>query len=278
MELTHEAIQSLQTLIQRTVQPTTLDTHTPALLIAGSDGVTIENIEHLQEGRARYRGNYSTSSIADLTSYSASRLHTPVVFIDAQNGKAEAFFNLGDEHNPGHGDDRAHLTLQPTSAYRALLALDGKQFNQRQLAEWLEDWSDCAQPFYGDEVRPNLGVAIQAVRSIEIKAGSTKTHEDSDFGASRTAIEQIEARAKQEALQLPSGFIFTAQPFDCFEPVAFRLRLSVTMTDPPKLVLRVVAMADAQERIATEFVSLVRDGLTIAGCASAKIYRGNFRP
>lgn len=278
MELNHEAIAALQTLIQRTVKPEYLETCTPALLIAGSDGVTIESIEHLEAGRARFRGNYRTSSIADFTAYSGSRLGPPVVFVDAQGGQAEAFFNLGDEQSPGHGDDRAHLTLQPTSAYRALLALDGKQFTQRQLAEWLEDWSDCTQPFYGDEVRPNLAAAIQAVRSIEIKAGSTVAHDDRDFGAQRSALEQIEARAKEATLQLPSGFMFSAQPYEGFEPVAFRLRLGVTMTDPPKLVLRVVALADAQERIATEFVALVRDGLGVVGAKDARIYRGSFRP
>jgi uncharacterized protein YfdQ (DUF2303 family) len=278
MELTHEAIESLQTLIQRTVQPVRLDTHTPALLIAGSDGVEVKEIEHLQAGRARFRGNYNTGNIADFTSYSASRLTEPVVFVNATSGTAEAFFNLGDEGTPGHGDDRAHLSLQATGAYKALLELSSKQFNQRQLAEWLEDWSDALQPFYGDEVRADLAAAIQAVRQIEIKAGSSTTHEDRDFGATRSKLEEIEAKAKDFRLQLPSGFIFTAQPFDGFGFVAFRLRLSVTPTDPPKLVLRAVALTDAQERIAKEFVDLVRDGLAAQGRSAARIYRGSFRP
>lgn len=278
MELNSEAINALETLILRTVAPKPLDTHTPALVIAGENGAKIQSIENLQAGRARFRGSYSTGTLGDFCAYAGARATSPVVFISAESGSADAFFNLGDELSPGHGDDRACLSLKPTSAYKAVLEVNGKQFKQRALAEWLEDWSDIIQPFYGDEVRPTLAQAIQAVRNIEIKAGSTTTHEDRDFGATRTAMEQIEARAKEAALQLPSGFIFNASPFEGFESVAFRLRLSVTPSDQPTLALRIVSLADAQERIAREFVALVRDGLAVNGRADARIYRGAFAP
>lgn len=278
MELAKDAIQRLETLIQRTIEPTKLDTHMPALAIAGEDGVSIETIEHLQAGRSRFRGRYSTGAISDFTAYAVARQSVPVVFVNAEDGRADAFFNLGDETNPGHGDDRAILILKPTNAYSALLAANGKQFKQRALAEWLEDWGDIIQPFYGDEIRLTLAAAVQAVRNIEIKAGSTTTHEDRDFGATRTAMEQIEARAKEAILQLPSGFIFNTSPYEGFESVAFRLRLSVTPSDQPTLALRIVALSDAQERIAHEFVSLMRDGLAVHGCTEAKIYRGAFAP
>lgn len=277
MNVSAEALNIITDLIRRTVDPTELGTHTPALVVASRDGISIENIEHLQAGRARFRGTYSASTISDFTSYCAHRALDPTIFLDAQAGSATAFFNLGDEKQPGHADDRATLKLRPTSPFAAVSDLSRTQFTQRQLADWLEDWSDFVKPFYGEEVRGTLANAIAAVRSIEIKAGSNVSHDDRDFGATRSALEQIEARAKEATLQLPSGFIFTCEPYDGFESVEFRLRLSVTPSDPPKLSLRVIGLDEARERIAQAFVDLVKQGLS-ARNAPARIYRGAFTP
>jgi hypothetical protein len=55
---------------------------------------------------------------------------------------ARSVFNIGTLDNPGHADNVASITLKKTAPFRALLQIDGRRLKQKQIAEWLEDWSD----------------------------------------------------------------------------------------------------------------------------------------
>lgn len=270
--LNAEAISAIAELALRTQIPQPTGLRVPSFFVAKGDGVRLLDVEEYSAGRARFRGCMETTSIMDFCQYVASRgISTTRVFADIEAALAKAFFNIGTDNDPGHCDDTAILTLSPTPQYAAITGVAGVKFTQKGLAEWLEDWASEISPIGS----PSLSAAITAIRSIEIKAGATYTHDDGDFGAQKTAMEQIEARAKSAELQLPSGFVFVASPYDCFAQRDFHLRLSVfTGDDKPKLGLRVVGLGKRQQQIGEEFSGLLATGIGM----SASIHRGSFTP
>lgn len=270
--LNAEAISAIAELALRTQIPQPTGLRTPSFFVAKGDGVQLLDVEKYSAGRARFRGCMKTSFINDFCHYVASRgISTTRVFADIEAAQAKAFFNVGTDTDPGHCDDTAILTLSPTTQYAAITSVAGCKFSQKALAEWLEDWASEISPIGS----PSLSAAITAIRSIEIKAGATYTHDDGDFGAQKTAMEQIEARAKSSELQLPSGFVFVAAPYNGFSERDFHLRLSVfTGDDKPKLGLRVVGLGKVQQHIGEEFSELLAEGID----TGASIHRGSFTP
>lgn len=280
----HEALELLQ---QTAVKAAGIIDVTQADMpvIAVPDGLKLVDIEHYQSGRCRFRGNYTTSRLSEFLAYVSRRVEqqegaqiiesgraNPSVFIDTDHESAVAYFNLGEPGEAGHADDRATLGLAKTAAFASLVGIVGKQLAQKSLAEWLEDWSAQLTPIYSDgEQAHTLKSAIAAVRNITISAQGEASSKVNDFGASRTALENIEAKSKEH---LPAGFAFSCEPYAGFQRRDFQLRLSV-ITDPqqPKLVLRLVAFEDVQEQIAEEFELLSRAGLP----NGVAIYRGTYR-
>lgn len=257
-----------------------VDTACPTVSIPA--GIMLKSVEDLDSGRFRFRGKFSTEKLAEFVSYVGNRAHRalidvsgeqgrgqPQVFVNADAGSAAAFFNLGAPGNAGHGDDKAVLGLEKTAAYSALLSATGTKLTQKSLAEWLEDWAPNIEAVYKSGESGNLAHAIAAVRDLSIKARGESNHQVSDFGASKTAAEEIEASSKGT---LPQGFRFVCEPYAGFERRIYDLRLGV-ITDPeaPRLVLRIVGKEKVDEAIAEEFETRVRDGLT--GC---DVFRGSF--
>ncbi|MBN0017123.1 DUF2303 family protein, partial [Pseudomonas aeruginosa] len=89
--------------------------------------------------------------------------------IDADNMLARSIFNIGTLDNPGHADNVASIKLKKTAPFRALLSINGDHLNQKQIAEWLEDWSDYLIAFdaYGNTMK--IAQAAQAVRRVTIQ-------------------------------------------------------------------------------------------------------------
>lgn len=283
-----EALQLLQSTAVKAGGVKTIDTFMPQ--IAVPEGINLEEVEHLQPGRSRFRGRYSTSTLAEFSAYTTARHATAPsasgasiigsgstsVFVNADADRAKSFFNLGSVENPGHADDVAVLSLKHTAAYAALLDINGKQLKQRQLAEFLEDWFDVVTPVYPESWPhadvPSITAAIAAIRDITIAAKAEQNSVQGDMGASRSALEEVEARSKK---QLPSGFFFAAAPYDGFNVRTFNLRLAVLPQEKePLLTLRIVGFADVAEKIGQEFEKRVRDGVP----DSVKVYRGTFDP
>lgn len=228
-----------------------LNTFVPAALVP--EQYSVKALEYLQEQRSRFRGQLSTQSFRDFCTYVAQHQQgeaTPSGFVDADAMACQVLFNLGDVTVPGHGDDSATLTLKPTAAFNALRQIAGKTLKQSQLAEWMEDWHDFL------EVRDTTGtimataVAVQKVRSITIKAMAERTSTESNFGASRSSMDNIEAA---HAEQQPADLLFTTQPYDGLGSCTFTLRLSIITDDTPLLKVRWVMQEQQEEEMAQEF-------------------------
>lgn len=220
------------------------------------EGFKLHSTEKLETHRNRFRGALATSSLADFVIYVKDRADKATHgFVDKDSMSCRVIFNLGDTALPGHGDDSATLRLEPTAAYAALQRIAGKNLQQKDLAEWMEDWRDFLQAVTPDDQDMSLAQAIAAVRNITIKASSELTNAEGNFNTKRSAMEQIEA-ASQDTL--PGSLIFACAPYDGLPVRNFVLRLSVlTGEAKPTLKPRWVAEEQIREEIAQEFKDLL---------------------
>jgi len=244
-----------------------LDTFTPAFIHDGE----AKSLEAFQKGRSRFRGKFATEVLSEFSGYVKNHVGGHG-FIDADRFCAIVFHNLGDVIEPGHADWRSTLTLKSTAAYAAMLSIEGKGLTQKQVVEWVEDWSPQLRAKFGAE-SDAVGItqALVAIRNLTISAKSDVTHTDKDFGASRSALEEIEAKAQGG---IPSHLVFTCVPYIGFVSRDFALRLSVITGDKPALVLRMVAKEATTEDLAREFKTRLLE--EIGDAATMTI--GNFTP
>lgn len=229
----------------------------PCPAVAKPDGLEIVSLERYQEGRYRFRGSLKTTSISDFVKYSVSYSDTPGVrcFIDAEDMSAKTIFNLGTIAAPGHADNSAVIGLKKTSPFSAVLSVNGRRQGQKELAEWLEDCRDFLLAFDAEGNTLDIKQAIGAVRRITIESSRSSDHEDSDFSAKKSIMENVEAKSKDI---MPAAFEFKCTPYEELQERAIKLRYSIlTSHDTPALVLRIVQLENLEEQMAQEFRDLL---------------------
>ena len=227
-----------------------LDTHAPVALVP--DGAKIVDLERFQDHRNRFRGTYSTHSLADFGAYVVER-SAPAArgFIDQDAMSCTVLFNLGTPDQPGHADDRAVLRLKPSAAFAAVQAICGQNLVQKAMSDWIEDWHQHLTATDENGVGMTIAKAIAAVRTITIKASSESDHAVSETRASRSAMDSIEASSKET---LPAWLDFKVIPFEGLSEQVIRLRMSViTSGSQPVLKLRWLGEEAQHEAIAQEF-------------------------
>lgn len=227
--------------------------------VALPNDYTIHDLEQYRPGRRRFRGTLRTDSLGDFVGYVTRRATDAVGnvpgFINAEKLSSTVLFNLGDVEQPGHADDTAVLTLQPSAPYAALTQVNGRQLAHKDALDWLEDWADNLSYLGADEsgapVSIAASVALAAIRKITIRATAEKTSSQENYRATRSALEDVETRG---AAQLPAEVLFQCTPYAGLPARTFRLRLAVlTSTDKPVLVLRVRNLEAEKEAIAQDF-------------------------
>lgn len=270
MSLTKEAIQLItDTALEATGKK--LETLVPTVVLPES--AKIVDLERFQAGRSRFRGTYSTHSLADFSAYVVERAALGARgFIDQDAMSCVLLFNLGTADVPGHADDRAVLKLKPTAGYTAAQQIGGRGISQKDLSDWIEDWHQYLTPV--DEAGNAIPVAkaIAAVRTITIKASSESETTVGETSASRSAMDQIEARSKET---LPVSLQFSTIPFEGLTEQVITLRLSViTSGAVPVLKLRWVGEEVQREDIAQDFKSVLQEKIG----ESAALSLGAFDP
>lgn len=242
-----------------------LQEQTDGSTIALPEGVKITDLEKYLEWRRRYRGTMQTNLIEEFVeyvkgtvdSYNEFSVDNFPCFINPQAMRAIAFFNLGDVDNPGHGDHQAKLELLKTEAFRELLTINGTRFDQRQMAEWLEDWIDHIEAIAEDGTILPLSTAVAAIRRIVIGATAESTSEEQTFSSRRSAMAEVEAKHKD---QLPAFLKFTCEPYQGLEERTFTVRLSLITGEKPQISARIVRLETAEEEMAKELEEKLRTG------------------
>lgn len=261
------AIETIQKTALEAARANRLDTACPAVILDGR----IESIENLQAGRTRYRGHLTTSSLHDFIEY-VNAAPEGTGFITPEDMHARVYFNLGDTDSPGHGDWFATLNLKRQPAYQAMLDVNGKLLDQRGLIEFAEDWAPHITAMDADHQDIPIGKALAAIRKLTIKASREASYTEKEFGAKRSALEDIEASSKEG---LPWAFGFKVEPYEGFVEKSFTLRLAVlTGDEKPKLKLRVIALDSAIAAIAAEFQKKLLSGVA----DGVSLYLGDFTP
>lgn len=251
-QLDGNAIQEVQKLAIAGLSVGSIDaTECPTALLP--QNTQIESLERFNSQRFRFRGALSTTSIDDFVRYSVGYAvaDTPArCFIDADNMSARSVFNIGTLDQPGHADNVAGITLKKTAPFRALLQIDGERLKQKQIAEWLEDWSDYLMAFDAEGGTMPISQAAQAVRRITIQQATQQDHEDGDFSGKKSLMQSVEASSKDV---MPVAFEFKCVPYEGLSERAFSLRNSLLTGDEPRFVLRIVQLEAQEEAIANEF-------------------------
>lgn len=264
MSLTKEAIQLItDTALEATGK--TLSTLIPTVVLP--DSAKVVDLEKFQGGRSRFRGTFATHSLADFSAYVVERAAAGARgFINQDEMSCVLLFNLGTVDEPGHADDRAILRLKATAGYTAAQGIGGRGISQKDLSDWIEDWHQYLTPI--DEAGNAIPVAkaIAAVRTITIKATSESETTVGDTSASRSAMDQIEARSKET---LPVALQFHTIPFEGLTEQQITLRLSViTSGSQPVLKLRWVGEEVQREDIAQEFKAVLQRNIGDAAVLS----------
>lgn len=255
-----------------------LGTPTPAIIIDNK----VVSVEHLQAGRSRFRGTFRTTVLADFVEYVTGRTKTSEVlppaqcFVDADKWTATTFFNLGHDALPGHCDDTAVLSLKKTAAYDALCAISqpGVKHSQRALSDFIEEWSEHITALDSSGENITVALAVQAIRDVKIKKSGEANTAVTNFGAKRSALEEIEAKANG-IIQLPASLLFRVVPFAGFAEQIAEIKLSVlTGDDTPIFVARWARREQVIEAIADDFQQRLSD---LVG-ESASTIVGTFTP
>jgi uncharacterized protein YfdQ (DUF2303 family) len=236
-----------------------LKTHIPAVVLMDGPGKTkVESIEHLQEGRSLFRGTFATNSIKDFVRYVESRKGAPRGFIAAEKIEGlscRMFFNLGDDKNPGHGNDIADLNPKMMPAFAAMRAICGKKLTQQELIDWVEDWHHVVSAQNAGEAFMGTAEAVAGIRSMKIDTKGQQTSTVNNFGAARSAMEEVEANRDGG---MPAFLTLRTEPFERLMPRSFVLRVSIlTGGDKPALTLRWQRQEHQCEEIAQEFKELL---------------------
>lgn len=223
--------------------------------VALPNDVNVKNLESLYADRFRFRGKMETQSIDDFIRYSTGFAAVGTrCFINADRMNAVSVFNLGTLDNPGHADNVAVLALKRTAPFAALLSINGDRNNQKQLAEWLEDWSDYVIGFDAEGNSIEAKRAAAAVRKITIDAIRSAEYEDQDFSGRRSVMESVEAKSKDI---MPVAFEFKCVPYEGLGEYRIKLRMSILASDSPVLVLRITQLESYEEEMAAEFRDLL---------------------
>ncbi|HAT7563549.1 TPA: YfdQ family protein [Citrobacter koseri] len=272
-QLDGNAIQEVQKLAIAGLSIGNIDaTECPTALVP--ENAQIESLEHFNSQRFRFRGAMTTTSIDDFVRYSkgyASASEPARCFIDADNMTARSVFNIGTLDNPGHADNVASITLKKTAPFRALLQIDGQRLKQKQIAEWLEDWSDYLLAFDADGKTMEISQAAQAVRRITIQQATQQDHETGDFAGKKSLMQSVEASSKDV---MPVAFEFKCVPYEGLGERRFSLRNSLLTSDEPCFVLRIVQLEAQEEAITNEFRDLL---ISKFDGESVETFIGNFK-
>lgn len=231
-------------------------------ILALPDNFETHDMENRMPLRRRARGDMTTSVIDHFAAYVAAHKEAGAsVFVDSDAMTACAVLNLGTPAAPGHADNTATFKPKATAAFKALRELtNGMSKTQRQVAEYMEDWSDilkCLVP--GGEDGPTEIAnkhAVAAIRTVTIEALQKSESTDQNLSASRSTLDSV--KASSGANPLPIRLEIKCCPYLGMEERTFALRLVVHLdTKAPTFSLHMVKSEEHAEQIAEDLVGKV---------------------
>lgn len=249
---------------------------TPCVFVP--EGFDTVNLEKYMPARTRRRGTYSTTLIDAFSDYVNSMAYEgkkiAQCFVNEQVFSAVALLDFGtdeSEFEQGHCDFKACLQLEKTAEYRALLNTVNVRHSQRELAEFIEDYSShiAAEDAEGNEIK--LSKAVATIRNMKLKAKRDSEHSVQQFNESRSLMESIDA----ESDGLPAKLIFNCEPYHGLGLFQAVLRLNVISGESVEFTMRIIRSEEFEERMAIKFFELINNGINDSIC---DVRIGEFKP
>lgn len=220
----------------------------------------LASLEGYYTTRLRMRGSMKTANLVGFVEYIKLFNQTGVVFLSEKSMNATAVMNFGDTSDPGHCDNTATFSPEPTSAYREMTTiLQNEAVSQQTLAHFLEDWMDdvaCTRD--GNEIA--LGLAIAAIRNLTIDQIKTATSTEEKLSASVSTFESISA---DKNANLPTEIVLRFRPYRELEHRTFRLRVGISVSgDKTRITIKLRNAEQHGEQMLQEMLASIIDALT----------------
>ena len=245
--------------------------------IALPDNMTIHDIEKYAETPARFRGTFTTNALDPFVQYLAeySSADESALYINTDSMSAVAILDLGRPGAPLHGESRALIKSEPSLEFIAIRNAVANWKPQEAAAEWLEDWLPNLST-HPDGLMSPMKSVIHALRSIRVTSENAKESVITDFSASKSALEKIEA--KSSAGEIPSTLYFTCVPYTFNDQSrTFPLRVKIkTNKDGVSVAFACTVLAQIEEQIRREFEAELAQRLEAAN-VTLPIYIGTFK-
>lgn len=258
-------------------------------------GMQVQSLEHLEQTPAFMRMQFDTRRIPDFIGYITHEQLSDdtAVYVHPTGKSALAIIDHGTQTLPQWGHHRAALELERSSMFAAVEELCSRTRTQREMIEFLEDWSGenlktingdwVAATNYGktktqamttdseqaetqtidtdsEQKEIRLANAIAAIRKVEIKEGAVVTHERDDFGAARTSLERIEAKGVSDAL--PNIILAKTPVYIGTEARVIGIRVGIIADkDNPGFRLRIIAKEALMDEVAADVEAYLRKEL-----------------
>ena len=221
------------------------------------DSFQVHDLEQYMPTRNQFRGKMNTANIVEFVRYHEDyQTEGNQCFIDAGRMSAKTIFDLGTIQVPGHCLHTASLGLRQTAAYKSLLNKNGDRLNQKQLAEWVEDYSDFIEVFSTTGELIENSVASAAVRNMKFEAKAGRESNVDDFSHHQSEYESVAVRTKDE-FPMPAVFKFTCEPYLGLDNRTFEMRMSTIGNET--LVVRIKKLEQHEEEMGEEFKDKLQD-------------------
>ena len=242
-------------------------------VLLAPESMKLHDLESMLENPRHFKGLMSTTSIDSFADYCEHHgKYQPVIFIDTESTpiQAVAVFDFGSIDAPDHARNKARLVLKDTPELAAIVAIKDRPLKQRELADFLEDWHHMLQCSAGEDVM-HIGAAMAAVRNVTIQASAQATHVEGHFGASRSAMDAIEARS--DVNRLPERITLTFVPHVGMPEITVHLRVSLkTGEEKPAFILRWIGEASQRKAIAETLQGIIAETVGHDG-----LFQGTFQ-
>jgi uncharacterized protein YfdQ (DUF2303 family) len=257
--LSKEAIAHLEkTVLLNDVNEELSKINTKSNLLVVPGGFDVSNLESSMPTRDSYRFSFATKSIKDFGEYCKEfDKEGAKCFVNSDYMRANTIFDLGTEEAPLHQRHNAKLQLDKTAAFKALLNVNGEHLNQKDAANFVEDWAGNIKVLCKAGKSMSIQQAVKQLREITIERMASVDSKVSDFSESMSAMEKIEAKNQDI---IPAIIEFTCNPYHGLDNRAFTVRVSIlTSGDRPKISLRIVRLEAQEEDMAEEFKEILVD-------------------
>ena len=201
-------------------------------LAAIHENYAVQDLESFQVGRNRARGTLNTPAFEDFKTYVLDETTTgsALVFVDHKHVSATAVLNYAQEnYSQGHCDHKAVLKLEPTVVWSKLNALKDRKLSQRDFAVFIEDWVSVLEITDADGNVIGGGQALAAIRNMKIDSSVSADHSVTNQSESRSRLEQVEARSKNEST--PAYFKIRDSAYFGLDERLIVLRLIINTND-----------------------------------------------